>query len=172
MKNKCFLFLLLLGACKAAPVSSTNTVYREDLSVYRAEKQEELATTDETEKPTIDSVVLEPSTLTEHIREELDSVNAIIVQRNREKLLWDGYVIQVYSGLSRDAAYEARSRVRQLDLGLNPKVEYYQPSYRVKCGAYFDQLKAHEMHEHLKKLFPQALLLPEKIRLIRNEPTD
>ncbi len=160
---------LVVCSCKPAQTTLQSNVYEEELSSYR--KVPDFASISEPEET--DNGELQPASAppAHHLRGELDSVIAVIVDRNIERAYWDGYIIQVYSGLSRETAYAARSTMRQLKPDLDTRIEYYQPSYRVKCGAYFDQLKAHKVHQELLAYFPDALLLPEKIQL-DVEPAD
>ncbi len=155
--------LLLLAGCKASTVTPSASSYSEDLSVYR----KPLAPTD-TGAP-VTSVMHETSVLEGHIASELDSVLALIVSRNASRNGWDGFTIQVYSGLSREDAYSAREELSELGLDLKPKIEYYQPNYRVKGGSFFNRLEAFRVYQEVKRSFPQALLLPTKLSLVSND---
>ena len=153
-----------MAACKPSQVSNSASVtYEEDISFYW---KADVNNTDIEVEEVDDSLILPASPEPfGHIKAELDSVISMIAYRNEQKRTWDGFIIQVYSGLSRDRAYEAKRLVQSVKPNLATRIEYYQPSYRVKCGAYFDQLEAHSVHEELLEYFPQALLLPEKVSL-------
>jgi len=158
-----FLFLIIiLLACKpSGQVSQSVQPYEEDLSGY----WKDLPEIEDKETAVADEILPASPAPIGHIRMELDSVNSMIVSRNSQIKKWDGYTIQVYSGLSREAAYSAKRQVERTMPELEVRLEYFQPSYRVKCGAYFDQLAAHRVHQELLTDFPKALLLPEKIPL-------
>ena len=161
--NLKFLSLLtLLFACKPSSQSSKSIQsYEEDLSIYWKGLPE-----DEDRQTTVSDKVLPASPPPiSHIRAELDSVNSMFIFRNSQIIKWDGYTIQVYSGLSREAAYAAKRQVKRKMPKLQVRLDYFQPLYRVKCGTYFDQLAAHRVHKKLLQNFPKALLLPEKIPL-------
>ncbi len=170
MNRKYLIQLILVAAvlgCKPSQVAHQTSGYEENLSAHRQDLVLEPAV------PSDSVVVLPPTTPPEgHIGEELDSVISIIVQRNQEKRVWDGFTIQIYSGLSREQAYKSKETLQDVKPDLEARINYFQPSYRVKCGAYLDQLEAHRVHQELLEYFPNALLLPEKIPLVQSEEND
>ncbi|MEQ9465989.1 MAG: SPOR domain-containing protein [Ekhidna sp.] len=151
--------LILLGACKASTPTSTTSSYSEDLSIHRpvivAEEK-----VDEDSKDEVKTEAYTP--LSGHIRQELDSIGRVAYEENRAGKYVEGYVIQVYSGSSRDDANNARYKMNELFPELDPKVSYHQPTFRVKAGRFTDRLKAHRIYEQVKKDFPTALLIPER----------
>ena len=154
------IILLLLAACKASPPSTSTSSYTEDLGIYRPVM---LPVEDETEKPDVPEAQTEPYTpLIGHIKQEIDSISRVAIAANKEGRYADGYVIQVYSGNSREAANLARSKMYEYFAELEPKVSYRQPNFRVKAGKFTDRLKANKIHQKVKEEFPRALLLPER----------
>lgn len=154
---------LLVWACKPTQVV-TSSVYREDLSVHRLTfdpAQIVDTSDDETEIEDNSDAPYLPNAITE----ELDSVNQLIIAANKKRKYWDGYVIQVYRGDSRSDAYQIKNTIQETFPELAPQVSYYQPTYRVKAGQYFDRLEATRKHQEVIKLYPRALLLPEKLPL-------
>jgi hypothetical protein len=133
-------------------------VYKEDLAYLRPSLSEEIAEVPETPK-------LNNTLPTGHLKTELDSVNQIIISNNRAQRYVDGYTIQIYTGNDREAATEAMNKAMSIDPQLDPQIQYYQPSYKVKAGQYINRLEAHEVFERLKVEFPLALLIPERIRV-------
>lgn len=154
------IILLFLAACKASSPSSSTSTYTEDLSIHRPVM---LPVEDEPEESNTEVVQTEPYTpLTGHIKEELDSISMVAIAANKEGRYVDGYVIQVYSGNSREAANQARSKMYEYFAELEPKVSYRQPNFRVKAGKFTNRLKANKIHQKVKEEFPRALLLPER----------
>ena len=152
---------MLVQGCKTTvtPSQSTQQAYKEDLSDLRPSLPE-------IPPQVVDTFLIEPnSILTGSIEHELDSVVSLIAQRNEKKRYWDGYTVQVYAGLSRELAYLARTKIIKKKMRLVPRLEYHQPNYKVKVGAYFNKLEAYGVLQDLKSTFPQALLLPEKLKL-------
>ena len=151
----------MLAACKTAQVT-TPLEYDEDLSVHRKDFPQTIAKQiDLVEEEIIDNsqaVYYEGE-----ITQELDSVNQIIIDRNKKQKLWDGYVIQVYRGDSRNEAYSIKGELDEHYPELAAEVSYFQPTYRVKAGRFFDRLEATRIFNQLKMAYPRALLLPEQL---------
>ncbi|WP_436517712.1 SPOR domain-containing protein [Ekhidna sp. To15] len=161
MRANRLIILLLLVACKATTPSSSSSSYTEDLSIHRPV----IMPTEEDDQQSDNSVEpqKEPYTpLSGHIKQELDSISKVAFEQNKEGRYVDGYVIQVYSGNSREAANQARSKMYEFFAELEPKVSYHQPNFRVKAGKFTNRLKANRVHQQVKEEFPRALLLPEK----------
>ncbi len=156
-----FLILIIaLAGCKGTAIVQNTSPYSENLSVHRLDLsvpiEEDTMTTME---------VLDPVELTGHIKTELDSINRIIIENNKNKKYWDGYVIQVYNGNSRQAAQNALEFLEEKYPEMNPNMSYYQPNYRVKVGKFFDRLEATKSFREMRLHFPRALLLPDKLSL-------
>ena len=155
------ILLLFLAACKASTPASSTASYSEDLGIHRPvivpveEKEEAGAETQD--------IKTEPyKPLEGHIKSELDSIAKVAFAENKDGKYVDGYVIQVYSGSSREEANQARYRMSEFFPELEPKVSYRQPNFRVKAGKFTNRLKANRIHQQVKDEFPRALLLPEK----------
>ncbi|MEM6736560.1 MAG: SPOR domain-containing protein [Bacteroidota bacterium] len=159
MRTHRLIILLILAACKAATPSSSGR-YHEDLSVHRFPYTIE---NNEAEK-TAYSVQAEKYTpLTGHIGTELDSIAKIAYQQNIEGRYVDGYTIQVYSGANRNDANEAESKMTEFFPDLDAKVTYRQPNFRVRGGQFIDRLEANRVYNEVKREFPRALLIPERL---------
>lgn len=158
MRTYRLIILLLLVACKASTPTSTS-VYSEDLSIHRPVMVD--VEKDSTEF--VQEVKSEPYVpLNGHIKMELDSISRVAYQQNKAGRYVDGYVIQVYSGNSRQDANDARYKMNEFFPELEPKVSYHQPNFRVKAGKFTNRLKANRIHQQVKKEFPRALLIPER----------
>jgi hypothetical protein len=167
--NRLVLLGLLVMACKTQVPSSTST-YSEDLGVHRLDLTRIQRVSDSivTIEEPVDVAVAEK--LPTEITTEIDSVNQLIIAANREQKLWDGFVIQVYRGSSRSDAYSAQRNINDLYPEMETEVKYYQPTYRVKAGKYFDRLEAARDFQIIKEIYPRALLVPDKLPLqITNE---
>lgn len=160
MRTNRLIILLFLGACKATLPSSTSGSYSEDLGIHRPVM---IQNEDESQESQEQEVQTEPyAPLTGHIKQELDSISKVAYEENKKGKYVDGYVIQVYSGNSREDANQARSKMFAYFPELKPKVSYHQPNFRVKAGKFIDRLKANRIHAQVKEEFPRALLLPER----------
>jgi hypothetical protein len=88
----------------------------------------------------------------------LDSIDRL----NALRKFIPGYTIQVYSGLSRDEAGNARKRLSE-ELDMRADLQYVQPKFRVRVGYYFTNIEAQRDLVRLKRYFPNAILVPESI---------
>lgn len=152
----------LIG-CKSSSVSSKSvpTKYEEDLAYLRPELEEE------EEVSEAESFVEKDVTVNyvDNIKAELDSVNQLIIEKNKGEKYVNGFTIQIYTGNDRQAANEAKEKASLINPNLDPVITYHQPGYKVKAGQYLDRLRAHEVYESLKEEFPLALLIPERIKV-------
>ncbi|MBC6410947.1 MAG: SPOR domain-containing protein [Ekhidna sp.] len=150
----------LLVSCKVVPI--TQRTYSEDLSIHRP-----VTAVEEEPIDTLGMVVHnEPyKPLKGHIKAEMDSISKIAYFRNKEGRFVDGFVIQIYSGTNREKAKEVSYRTNQLFPDLKSKMSYHQPNFRVKGGRFTDRLNAHRVYRRVKKQFPGALLIPERLLL-------
>ncbi|MEM0938620.1 MAG: SPOR domain-containing protein [Bacteroidota bacterium] len=159
MRTHRLIILLILAACKAATPSFTGRYY-EDLSAHRPSYTIENNEAEET----TDSIQPKKYTpLTGHIGMELDSIAKIAYRQNIEGRYVDGYTIQVYSGVSRNDANEAQSKMSGFFPDLDARVTYRQPNFRVRGGQFIDRLEANRVYNEVKQEFPRALLIPERL---------
>lgn len=160
-----FLGLIVIYGCsKKAVPSSGSATYSEDLSILHpviAGYDSSLPTGGAGNPPSNASSL--PLNSKEDITEELDSLVLLIADKNLQKRVIDGYTIQVYSGANRDLANKARGEIQQLGLDSPAQVVYVQPNFKVKVGKFYTRLEANKVFVQIRAVFPNALLLPEKI---------
>lgn len=162
-------FLVLLAAWSCKPAQTTQGVvqdgkYSEDLSGLRP-KVEDSATTDVTtgEKNTRDpKAYVEPA---HTVNKQLDAVLDSISQINLTRKFIDGYTIQVYSGLKKEDALNIKKQLTTSIPELESELQYVQPNFRVKTGKYFTRLEAEKDYEQIKRYFPAAIVVPDKIAI-------
>jgi hypothetical protein len=119
-----------------------------------------------------DTVILKEEEKVVNILPASNSVNAkvnevldSIARFNKTKMFMDGFTIQVYSGLKREEAMNAKKKIVDEAKELVADLQYQQPKFRVKVGAYFTRLEAQRDLHQLKRIFPNAILIPEKVAL-------
>jgi SPOR domain len=95
------------------------------------------------------------------VNEVLDS----IYRFNKTKLFVDGFTIQIYSGLKKEDAMNAKKKMVEEAEDLAADINYQQPKWRVKSGSYFTRLEAQRDLHRIKRIFPGAILVPEKVTL-------
>jgi hypothetical protein len=166
-----FLFfggLLLLISC-AGPKKTTSTTpaggtrYSEDLSLYRpkleAAPSKDAPVQDNARKQT--PYVEAKYSVNKKLDAVLDSIDRINLQRN----FIDGFTIQVYSGLKREEALNTKKELTSTLPDLQTEVQYSQPNFRVKVGKYFNRLDAQRDYVEVKRHFPTAIIIPDKVSI-------
>lgn len=157
--------IALLESCATTQKTSTASQggkYSEDLSVLRPKVEAPVETstattqTDNT-KPTTQFV--EPKlAVTQKLDGVLDSIDHI----NLNRRFVEGYTIQVYSG-RREEALSVKKQIAISLPGLNTEIQFTEPIFRVKVGKYYSRMDAQEDYASVKRYFPAAILIPEKI---------
>lgn len=158
-----YLVYMIMMGCASSQVSTSTTSarYTEDLSYLRpsfteTKKDPEINPNEHLTKP----VYQEPRyAVNEQLHEVLDSIDRI----NLSKKLVDGFTIQIYAGQKREDALNTK---RTMDLALpelKAEMTYVQPTFRIKAGKYYTQLDAQKDYVAVKRHFPNAILVPDKI---------
>lgn len=95
------------------------------------------------------------------VNEVLDSMYRF----NKSRLFVDGFTIQVYSGLKKEDALNAKKKMVDEAADLPSDLAYVQPKWHVKSGSYYSRLEAQRDLHRLKEIFPAAILVPTKMAL-------
>jgi hypothetical protein len=168
-------FLLVLSfagmvACSPKTGSGTSDsggkTYSEDLSGVRPKPQVK-----DTTKNTSGSVAgnLPVRKSTDYVEakfavnQQLDNVLDSISRVNLTTGFVDGFTIQLYSGLKREEALNVRKQLSTTLPDVESEVQYVQPNFRVRAGKYFDRFEANKDYIAIKKHFPNAIIIPERI---------
>lgn len=160
--------MFILGC--ASRVTSTGASgsgkYSEDLSVWRPE------TKVETEK--IDTAATHPEQRVRPtgfvdarfaVNDQINTVLDSIHEQNISKGYVDGYTIQVHSGTKREDALNVKKKMTQSLPDLASEVEYRQPNFRVRSGRYLTRLEAQQDYLEVKRYFPNAIVIPDRIEI-------
>ena len=160
----------MFGCAKRATTTGTSAgagKYSEDLSVWRPE-----ATVPSDTGTTKSSGHPEQRIRTDRyiparyaVNEQVDAVLDSIHEQNLSRRAVDGYTIQVYSGTKREDALNVKKRMSQSLPDLESDVQYRQPNFRVRTGKYFTRLEAQKDYLAVKRHFPNAILIPDRIEL-------
>lgn len=158
-------FLGCAGPKKTTTTSTGGIKYSEDLSVLRPKTT---TSSDVDTNPTVDkdikkqTALVEPKyAVTKKLDAVLDTIDAINVRRN----FIDGFTIQVYSGLKREEALNAKKTLTSSLPDLESEIHYAQPNFRVKVGKYYYRLDAQKDYVEVKKYFPTAIVIPDKVAI-------
>jgi len=161
------IFFLCLFGCGVNLNPSQKPKYKEDLSVYRPVYQN-VSIENKIISNVDTSLILEMNDsirASSDIAPQLDSLLDNIAKNNRAKGFIQAYTVQVYTGNNRKIAEDAKLRVYKLLPVITPKLSYIQPNYKVKVGIFYNKLDAYSTHSYLKKSFPTAIIIPERIRM-------
>ena len=155
--------LLVFSACssKTVSTSSTGEVYKEDLSAHRPTFKAPTDTPD-----TVSTLPLEDysnvsvtNDITKPLNTVLDSIDVI----RKDKQFVEGFTIQVYSGTNSEEARLARGKVISVLPESSPSLKFEEPNFKVKVGQYYSKIEAQKPYSQLRKKFPGALIIPERI---------
>lgn len=160
-----YLAYLILTGCASAKTASSGTGssrYSEDLSVLRPK----------VEAPTDTVIIKTPEQFTERrivepkiaVNNQIDAVLDSIDKINLSRKFVEGYTIQVYSG-KREDALNMRKQLITLIPEIESEVQFTEPIFRVKAGKYYYHMDAQSDFTLIKKYFPAAIIIPEKIPL-------
>jgi len=152
------LLLIAFVFSAAAQKSNGRPYYHEDLYTLRPKLTEPSDTLLIQTAPKPKEFVSPILNVNSKVDNVLDSINRFNVTRK----FIDGYTIQIYSGQNREEAMNTKKKMAA-EPGLNALLEYNQPKFRVRVGNYYSRLEAHRDLTRLKRLFSNAILVPEKI---------
>ncbi|MFN7259308.1 MAG: SPOR domain-containing protein [Cyclobacteriaceae bacterium] len=99
------------------------------------------------------------------VNEKVDAILDSIDKFNLTKKFVDGHTIQIYSGQKKDEALNTKTKMSDLIPDLKANVQYQQPKFRVTVGKYFTRLEAQKDLYRLKRVFANAILVPERIMI-------
>jgi hypothetical protein len=162
-----FIVVVWLAGCaspKSTTVSSQGQAYSEDLSIWRpkAETPANNNTTTNVPNNPKQTQYVEPKYA---VNKKLDTVLDSIDRYNRSKQFVDGFTIQIYAGLKREDALNAKKNLASSLPDLSSEVEYAQPNFRVKVGKYYRRIDAQRDYVAVKKYFPTAIVIPDKVSI-------
>ena len=139
--------------------------HSEDLSAWRPKETAPDTVKKVSEVPATNTKKNQSKTVTPKlaINGQLDMILDSISEYNLANGYVDGFTIQVYSGIKRDEALNAK---KELSISLptfDAEVQYVQPNFRVRAGKYYDRLEAQKDYLAIKKYFPDAIVIPDRI---------
>lgn len=164
-----FLVYAVLIGCAAPKATTTSSPaastsgYTEDLTGLRPK----------TEASTVDTVVTKTSggvKTTKYVEPvaavntEIDAVLDSIDRLNIARKYVDGFTVQVFSG-KREDAINVRKQLASLVPEITSEIQFTEPIFRLKAGKYFNWIDAQADYALIKKYFPAAIVIPEKIPL-------
>lgn len=88
------------------------------------------------------------------------------------KLEKPGFRVQVYAGKDRDEAQRIRGMCLNMKFDDQAYLHYDRPNYRVKVGDFLTREDARELYRQLKKRFPEAIIVPDIVTVIKKATPD
>jgi hypothetical protein len=169
MQRSAYILLIVFAAGCAPKTTTTSTSanagkYSEDLSIWRPKDSMppdtiKHSSTSQTDIKKSTALVEAKFTVNDQLDAVLDSIGRI----NKANGVIDGFTIQVYSGVKREEALNAKKEISVSLPDLDADVQYFQPNFRVRVGKYYDRLHAQKDFLAIKKHFPNAIVIPERI---------
>ena len=169
-----FVMLGLYFSCSSSgstPQKSTayKVDYEEDLSVYRTSydyKAEQPATTP-TDKPATGTRPEQPILVDTDlsVTQELNNLLDEVAEKNKYVRTIPGYTILVFSGPNREKAEQEKRRVYLVVPEARPEMKFVAPTWKVQVGQYVERLEAQKIYSLLKKEFPNAIIIPDRIQI-------
>lgn len=152
-------FFLIATSCQAQRPTKP---YYEDLSALRPKVNPETINPKDSlrVKSQAPSVPVQFS-----VNEKVDAILDSIDRFNLTRKFVDGYTIQIFSGQKREEALNANKKMSEFVPDLKATVQYQQPKFRVTVGKYFTRLEAQKDLYRLKRVFANAILVPERIMI-------
>ena len=144
--------------------SSQTSGYSEDLSIWRPKTETPVGNTTHTNVPDgpKQTQYVEPKY---SVNKKLDTVLDSIDRYNKARQFIDGFTIQIYAGLKREDALNAKKNLASSLPDLPSEVVYAQPNFRVKVGKYYTRIDAQRDYVAVKKYFPTAIVIPDKVAI-------
>ncbi|MBL6449673.1 SPOR domain-containing protein [Fulvivirga sp. 29W222] len=161
----CLVISIVAFGCKTSSViSSTDTEkYKEDLSQLRPKYEKPEVAVDSSSTETVkDFSDVSP---TNDVTAKLDAILDEIDELRKDISYIDGFTIQVYSGTNSEEARLARGKVYSILPESSPKLKFDEPNFKVKVGEYYSRIEARRSYSQLKKKFPGAIIIPQRIYL-------
>jgi hypothetical protein len=164
-----FLVYVVAIGCAAPKATTTSSStasssgYTEDLSLLRPKTQAGTVDTAVTKTPEgiKKTTYVEPKMA---VNAEIDAVLDSIDQLNIARKYVDGFTVQVFSG-KREDAMNVRKQLNSLVPEITSEIQFTEPIFRLKAGKYFNWIDAQADYALIKRYFPAAIVIPEKIPL-------
>lgn len=164
--------LLFLAGC-SSKVTTPGTApgpgkYSEDLSGLRTATE---SPTDTTKNPALvknTDTKRDPLKYVEArhaVNAPLDAVLDSIDRINVNNGVVDGFTIQLYSGIRREDALDVKKQLATALPQIDSEVQFVQPNFRVRAGKYISRFDAHKDFMSVKKYFPNAIIIPDRISI-------
>jgi hypothetical protein len=159
IRQLAFVIVVMMTSFFCSAQKNSKSYYHEDLYQLRPKVEDVVDTVSNENVVRKKDDVVATRNVNGRVDVVLDSINRF----NASRKFIDGYTIQIYSGQNREEAMAAKKKMSAEVRDLSGELEYNQPKFRVRVGNYFSRLEAQKDLLRLKRAFPNAILVPEKI---------
>lgn len=168
MVRTLFALVIFISSC-ASSVHSQKRIdndeqakeYKENLSDFRPQ----YTVTEEKKSPALASDPVVPKNdINKFLTEKIDS----LYWHNKAITSADGYRILVYTGTSSEECKNQRGYAYMALPQERSYTEWKQPNFKVKVGDFVDKLEAYYAYARLVKVFPNAIVVPDKVNIVRD----
>ena len=102
----------------------------------------------------------------------LNQLMAVHKEIGEKTILTDGYRIQIYAGRGESGARRTYARAMTLFPDDNPYFDFVSPNYIVRIGDFMDKEDATLFTRKLREYFPDAFLVPSKVKVPKYRPEE
>jgi len=154
--------LLLVGTIGLAQQNNAEVPINEDVSQYRPKYN---LAVEQIAAPTARQPFVGIMDVTKQLNAKIDS----LAIKNKRFKYAQGYRILVYTGGSSEEVAKIKDQVIILVGSEAVYSVYKQPTFRIKVGDYMNRVEAGSVIQTLKKDFPNAILIPDQIIVIKEK---
>jgi hypothetical protein len=161
-----FIVALIAAGCASNKPAGTSqgSKYSEDLSVWRPvvdTRNTDSVAAVQTKTNTKQLTNVAPKYA---VNRQLDAVLDSIDRINLTRRSVEGFTIQVFSG-DKEGALQAKKELTMALPDLPVEVKFITPTFRVKAGQYYTRIEAQRDYIAVKRHFPSAIVIPDKITI-------
>ena len=162
LKSLCCFLLFAAGAC--AQKVHTGSRANDTTPAKEFKKEQVRETTPTRQAPEAEETISESSS---DIKPRLDSLVTVIAEKNKEVKYAVGYRITVFNGNDRAEYDRTKKRIKELLPDIRIYDSFSNPTYRIKVGDFTEKTDALSPYLTLKKEFPAARLIRDRVNLVK-----
>jgi hypothetical protein len=106
------------------------------------------------------------------ITKSLNKILDHVPEKVTVKISKPGFRVQVYVGKDREEASRIKGICLNLEKDEEAYLDYDRPNYRVKVGNFLNREDAKELYKKLKRRFPEAMIVPDQVTVIKQADQD
>ena len=112
--------------------------------------------------PLIDTLIARRPTITSKLTRSMGSAAGTGSSTTWRETVY-GYRVQIFSGSSRQAAYNAQARFNAEYPGYRTYITYMEPNFKVHAGDFRSRFEAERLLQEVNQQFTSTFIMSEKI---------